>query len=514
MTVVQQGSVNTTSIFVPDVVVQIVPPQQTYINGIATNILGLVGVGSWGPVNSPVTLGSYADAQANFGAMNNRASDLSTHAYYACLNGATNIRAVRVTDGTDAAATATIGTTGVTLTAKYTGIVGNSITVALSAGTAANSWKALVTLPGFAPETFDNLAVGLSGNAVWVAIANAINNGANALRGPSKLIVAAAGASTAAPTTTSVTLTGGTDGTSSVTSTQLVGTDGTTRTGMYALRSTGCLVAALCDCSTSTTWTTQVAYGLSEGTYMIMTGPAGDTISNAVTTKSTAGIDSYTAKLMFGDWCYVSDPVNQVTRLISPQPFIAGRLAGLSPEQSALNKQLAGIIGTQKSYANAIYSNADLQTLAQAGIDVIANPCPGGAYFGSRIGRNTSSNPVINGDNYPRLTYYIAYTLNSAMGIYVGQLQTVDERRKALGAVTSFLANLQAAGMIGDVNNPGKQAFSAILDASNNPSSQVALGYQQANVRITYLSVITVFLLNVEGGQSVSIVTPTTSKTN
>jgi hypothetical protein len=41
---------------------------------------------------------------------------------------------------------------------------------------------------------------------------------------------------------------------------------------------------------------------------------------------------------------------------------------------------------------------------------------PGGAFFGSRIGKNTSSNSAINGDNYPRLTYYIAYTLNSAMG--------------------------------------------------------------------------------------------------
>jgi hypothetical protein len=508
MTVVQQGSVNTTSVSVPDIIVQIVPPQQTYINGIATNVLGMVGVGSWGPVNSPVTLATYADAQANFGAMSNRKFDLATHAFYACQNGATNIRAVRVTDGTDAAATVVIGTTGVTLTAKYTGTVGNAISVALSAGTAANSWKVIVTLTGFAPETFDNLAVGLSGNAVWVAIANAINNGAGALRGPSKLIVAAAGASTAAPVAVTSTMAGGLDGATGVTGTSLVGTDGTTRTGMYALRSTGCLIAMLCDCDTSTTWTTQVAYGLSEGTYMIMTGPAGDTISNAATTKASAGIDSYTAKLMFGDWCYIADPVNQITRLISAQPFIAGRLSGLSPEQSALNKALVGIVATQKSYANAVYATADLQTLAQAGIDVIANPCPGGAYFGSRIGRNTSSNPVINGDNYPRLTYYIAYTLNRAMGLYIGQLQTVQERQNALGAITAFLANMAGAGMIGDVNNPAKQPFAVILDASNNPASQVALGYQQATVRVTYLSVITVFLIALEGGQSVSIVAP------
>ncbi|MDK4804943.1 MAG: hypothetical protein OC190_00170 [Novosphingobium aromaticivorans] len=507
MPVIQQGAAINSA--VPDVYVQITPPQQTYINGIATNILGIVGVGSWGPVNSPVTLATYADAAQAFGAMGNRKYDLSTAVYYAALNGATNMRGVRVTDGTDAAAAATIGTNGLTLTGKYTGTLGNSITAAISAGTAANSWKLVLSLPGYAPETFDNLAAGLTGNAVWVAIAAAINNGASALRGPSKLVVASAGVSTTAPVATTVTLSGGLDGSSGVTATQMVGTDGTSRTGMYALRATGCLNAFLADCDASTSWTAQVAFGLSEGIYMIGTGPAGDTIANAVTTKATAGIDSYSFKLLFGDWCYVADPVNGVTRLISPQSFLAGRLSALNPQESALNKQLSGIVATQKTNASAVYSAADLQSLSNAGIDVVTNPCPGGAYFGSRIGKNTSSNPVINGDNYPRLTYYIAYTLNTAMGIQVGRLQTPTQRQTALGAITTFLSNMQTSGMIGDVNNPTGQAFSAILDASNNPSDQVALGKEQVNVRVTYLSVITLFLVNLEGGQSVSIASTT-----
>jgi hypothetical protein len=327
MPVIQQGAAINSA--VPDLYVQITPPQQTYINGIATNILGIVGVGSWGPVNSPVTLAKYADASQAFGPAFNRKYDLSTAVFFSCLQGATNIRGVRVTDGTDVAASAALGTTGVTLTAKYTGTVGNAIVAALSAGTAASSWKLVLSLPGYAPETFDNLAAGLSGNAVWVAIAAAINNGSSALRGPSKLVVAAAGASTAAPVATSVTLSGGTDGASGVTATQMIGTDGTSRTGMYALRATGCLNAFLADCDASTSWTAQVAYGLSEGTHMIGTGPAGDTIANAVTAKSTAGIDSYSFKLMFGDWCYVADPVTGVTRLISPQSFEAGLLSAL-----------------------------------------------------------------------------------------------------------------------------------------------------------------------------------------
>ena len=65
----------------------------------------------------------------------------------------------------------------------------------------------------------------------------------------------------------------------------------------------------------TTQWTTQVAYGLSEGTYMISTSPAGDTITNFATTVSNAGVDSYAIKLLFGDWVYIQDNVNGVVRL-------------------------------------------------------------------------------------------------------------------------------------------------------------------------------------------------------
>ncbi|HEY0233163.1 MAG TPA: hypothetical protein VGC55_18090, partial [Dokdonella sp.] len=78
-------------------------------------------------------------------------------------------------------------------------------------------------------------------------------------------------------------------------------------------------------------------------------------------------------KLMFGDWIYWNDQTNSVTRLVSPQGFVAGRLANLSPEQSSLNKQLFSVVGSQKSGVpgsgqSATYSSAELHTLFQAGI--------------------------------------------------------------------------------------------------------------------------------------------------
>ncbi len=130
---------------------------------------------------------------------------------------------------------------------------------------------------------------------------------------------------------------------------------------------------------------------------MILTTPAGDTITNAVATMAAAGLDSYGAKLMFGDWLWWSDQVNNTVRLVSPQGFAAGRLANLSPEQSSLNKQIYGIIGSQSTGApgsgqNTTYSSADLSVLLGAGLDLICNPQPGGSYWGVRGGNNTSSN--------------------------------------------------------------------------------------------------------------------------
>ena len=499
MTIVQDGAVNTTSLQVPQLLVQIKPPHNYLINGVPTNVVGIVGTATWGPVNSPTIASGPADATLQFGALQARKYDLGTAVAAAAFQGANQFRLVRVTDGTDAAATATItcgsaglataianainqgnsalrgpsqlvvastSTTTLTLTAKYTGTLGNSLKALIGPGSAATTTKLVITLPGQLPETFDNLGA----------------------------------ASTTAATST---FASGTDGATTITAAVLIGQDTLPRKGMYALRGTGASVGVLADADDSTSWTAQVAYGLAEGTYMILTGPAGDSISNAVSTKATAGIDSYAAKMMFGDWVLINDTVNNQIRLVSPQGFIAGKLGALSPEQSTLNKQMFGIVGTQKSSANQNYSEAELQVLAQAGIDVITNPVPGGNYYGGRIGRNTSSNAVINGDNYTRMINYLSSTLNAGMGIFIGQLQKPKVRLQAKATIDNFLLALQSQDMIG--NAEGTPPFSTVLDITNNPPNRVALGYMVADVKVQLYSVIFYFIINLEAGQSVQV---------
>jgi hypothetical protein len=507
--IAQQGSVNTTSLVVPDLYVQIVPPQNLVLNGVPTNVVGVVGTASWGPVSEPAIVGSMADYARQFGFIVPRKYDMGTQVATAVQQGAQSFRCVRVTDGTDAAAYSVIPGSNASFTARYTGSLGNAVVVTLAASSRLNSWKLSVLLPGFEPEIFD----GLTGNGApfWVGLAAAINNGLGPQRGPSVLIVANAGGTTASPAPFVLALGSsgaGADGAIQVGSNQLVGADSANRSGMHALRGQKCGLALLADCDDAATWSTQAGFGLEEGIYMLLTTPPGDTILNAVATKAASGLDSYAAKLMFGDWLWWSDRANNAVRLVSPQGFAAGRLSNLSPEQSSLNKQIYGIIGSQRTGApgfgqSSAYSSADLTVLLGAGIDLICNPQPGGSFWGVRGGHNTSSNAATDGDNYTRLTNYIAETLAAGMGQYVGQVINTSLFQKIRSTQLSFLNNMFGQGLLG--SSDGTLPFSVVCDATNNPLSRTSLGYVQSDAQIQYQAINERFIVNVEGGQSVQV---------
>ena len=264
----------------------------------------------------------------------------------------------------------------------------------------------------------------------------------------------------------------------------------------------------LADADDTTQWTAQAGFGLSEGIYMVLVGPHGQAISDAVAAKQAAGLDSYAAKLMFGDWIFWNDQANGVTRLVSPQGFVTGRLGNLSPEQSSLNKPLYNVVGTEKSGVpgsgqTSTYSDAELAVLFESGIDVISNPQPGGAFWGVRCGHNTSSNPAVNGDNYTRLTNYIAATLASGMGQYVGQVINAGLFQQIRATQLSYLQALLAQGVLGSVD--GSAPFNVICDVTNNPLSRTSLGYVQSDAQVQFMSINEKFIVNVEGGQTVIV---------
>ena len=509
MPILQAGSINNTALIVPDLYVEIVPPQNLVLNGVPTNIVGAVGTSSWGPANAPVVVASMADYYTQFGPVMARKYDMGTQIAAAVQQGALDFRCVRVTDGTDTFASADIPGSSVVISAKYSGSLGNRISVTLQPGSRQSTWLLNVSLPGLQPEIFDNIAG--DATSFWRSLAAAVNTGTGDAMRPSRLIAVQANGNISTPSAFSLTLGSaavGSDGAAGVTSDQLVGSDSQTRTGMYALRSQGCGIALLADADSPNDWAAQAAFGLDEGVYFILTGPAGDTISNAVSVKRSFGLDSYAAKLMFGDWLWWSDQTNGLVRLVSPQGFTAGRLANLSPEQSALNKQIFGVVGSQRAGQPltgqlSAYSSAELAALFSAGIDVIANPQPAGNFWGVRGGRNSSHDQLRNGDNYVRLTNFISSSLAAGMGQFVGRVIADDLFRSIRGTLLSFLQNMLNQGLIGTLD--GTLPYSVICDTSNNPPARTGLGYVQADVQVRYQAINEKFIVNLEGGQTVQI---------
>jgi hypothetical protein len=658
MPIAPSGTTNLPALTVPNLYVQIVPPNPL-LNGVPTDVIGIVGTASWGQLNSAVVVGSLQDQIALFGTPNPIRYDLGTAMYACSLQGASNFRCVRVSDGTDTAAVGTliddllVPKVGANLTAFYTGSTGNSINATIGNGSAVGSYKLSVYMQGGIPEVYDNI-VG-TGNAFWKNLIDAVNLGQSIQRGPSSLVVASlptgiagftindpgsyfvvptvtvadgtgatfevsmlantavvnsggtgylvndtivlAGGTNTVPVTLTVdtvdiggviltatvtvagsytvlpsnpvsqnttsgigtgatfdldwgieninvltagsdyeetsvvtisdsggadvtlflgsisspklvtqTLSGGTDG-SNVTSTQIIGNDGVLpRTGMYALRnnvSGG--IFFLADTSDPTKWTLQDEFAREEGSYCIGSIDPGyqDNISGARTLLANAGIDSYSFSLAMGDWIQINDPFNGLTRFISPQSFKAGILANLLPSESSLNKQLSGIIATQKTLESRSYSTADLSQIRTGRIEVITNPIPSGNLFGCRLGINTSSNPLTQTDNYPRMVNFIAQTILNGMGVFIGKAQTPTVREQARATLFAFFQNLFQFGMIGDVNNPGNfsKACSIILDESNNPPNRVALGYMQSDIAVVLFSITQYFIVNLNAEQ-------------
>jgi len=513
MPIVQQGALNTTALVVPDLYVVIVPPSVLNLNGVPTNKIGMVGTASWGPVNVPTQFGSAAGYAAVFGPVINRAFDMGTHVATAVQQGAQNFLGVRVTDGTDTHASVEDNTTtpDITFTAKYTGSLGNGITVQLAPGTSSSLWNVTVALAGYNPDLF----IGISGTgaAFWSNLASAINNGQSAaFRGPSQLITATAGSGTAAPTSATYSLTGGTDGTTTITSSVLIGSNSVSpNTGMYALANQGVSIGDLCDATDTTTWSVIEQFGLANGIYFVNAFPAGSTVAADVTAKQTAGIDQYSMKVMHGDWIWWRDQTNDITRLVSPQGFVAGLLGNLSPNESTLNKGLYAVIGSQKSGApgspqQATYSTADLTSLFENGIDVITNPVPGGAYWGVRGGFNASAGTGQGegDDSYTRMTNYLASTLEAGMGCYVGRNITLSLLANITATLLNFMQNLMAQNVLA-LGIDGSLPFSVVCNSTNNSQTSTGQGNVVAAVQVRYTAINKKFIVNMQGGQTVTV---------
>lgn len=156
MPVFLDGQQNLASLTVPGVYGDIILPTPMLL-GTPTNIEGLVGVASWGPLNALIPVSKPSDAALYIGPPMVRSYDISSYVSAATqVGGSVGFLCVRVSDGTDVAASATVQ--GVMITAKYSGILGNGIKVSIQNGTQNNSYMGVVSFAGMVPEQFNNIA--------------------------------------------------------------------------------------------------------------------------------------------------------------------------------------------------------------------------------------------------------------------------------------------------------------------------------------------------------------------
>lgn len=217
--IITAGMLNTQALTTDDAYVQIVAPP-SFITGAPTDVVGLVGTASYGPVNVPVHLGSGQDAGNAFGPMSAASlsdpHDLATALYLAFGQAASQATleafAVRVTDGTDTSASAAI--TGVaspsaeTLTIGGTVAAGDTVTATVTSTALAGSPVSVA---------YDTLSTDTT-TTIAAALVAAIN--ANAAMAAAGITAQSAAAviSIYAPASVTYTVAGSSTGTITVTS--------------------------------------------------------------------------------------------------------------------------------------------------------------------------------------------------------------------------------------------------------------------------------------------------------
>lgn len=489
------------------------PPTPVAGAGISTSLAGIVGTASWGPLNQPLAFSDTASLYSQFGKSISDPFSLVTEGLFAVAL-SNNFLGVRVSDGTDVAATVSIkdsgGTNGVNVTAKYSGTEGNNISVVLATGSqstaGAPTLTATITRQGYPSEVFPNLTNPTAGGFA-VAFKNAVNNGISGVRGPSNLVVAALQGTSVANFVASagVSLTGGTNG-AGVSSTQQVGTDGTTgRTGVYALRGMGVQQFIIAGNSDSAQYGNLATFAASEGSLAIAALPSGTSTTTALSTKQTANFNSINGVLV-KDWLNFTDPTQNTQRLVSPLGEVLGLIAGLPPEASPCNKPVNGLtnfLSTERT--GTPYSAAEQAQLEGAGIVYITNPIPRGNVFGLPHGQNASGLQGTGQDtiNYTRMSNFLAASIAGMIGPFVGELQGSspnDPTRAAAKAVlTGFLQQLQNQNRI--------SGFNVQLNLNNNTPTTIAQGYMLAYVQVQFMSTVRFFLVTLQGGASVQVST-------
>lgn len=526
---------------VPGVYVNVLPPLQALNPYINTTLNGFIGAANYGVVNTPVFVGNGAGILAAFGNDTIGAGSgginvsLVQEALMA-LNEDGNSVLVRQTDGTDTAAYIDMldASAGVVLvfTLAETGSLPNGNPATNTPAASAridlvgpNSYRISLFFPGAAPAVYNNI---FGGNPYTAATfrANAIAavNGTAPNTTPNPNFICSAGSSTLVPvlaTLTSVPSSGagaGTDGTSGLTFSTLLGVDSSTgsRTGMYALRGTNAFQMAICGLTDLSKVATVSAFCTSEGIALgFATVPKGTTDSTAVGLRQTNTV-IYGNIVLVKDFVYTYDSIFQTYRYVSPLGKAMGIIGLCPPYASPINQPwnttantAANVLSTEQAPLGP-RSTDEIAYLITNGFICITNQMPinNGAYGIGWDVTSTGDPNANNGAGYyipvERMNIFLAQAFNDIGGGLVGGNQSIapndDFRATVKAAYNNFLTNLQPPGGPNQIDS-----FEVTCDLTNNTLATIAAGICYVAILVRYLGVVRILYVTLQGGTNVVV---------
>lgn len=507
--------------------IDIIPSSPLQAVGPQTGLIAIVGTATDGVPNQPTVFLDQPSLFAEFGMGTTLPYSLVREALTAmCYPIAPpTFIGVRVTDGTDTAATIVLKDTQespatvITLTRKNTGSRANGATayfVLVSGTTSENPvYRLIITYPNQPAEVYNNLVAYAGGGGAYSAAvlqANALAaiNVGSLTSAPSPRWTATAGSSVNAPSTAVAQASGGTDGASGVGTAQLLGTSAYSgSTGMYALTGlvTGAqvILAALTD---PTAGPTIAEFCEDQQCLGWLAFPSLTPTETAIGTRATNDLAS-PYLLLASDWLYVNDTISGQTLLVSPMGALAAIVASVQAYQYPGNQPTPGVTGILRT--DRITNGMNSVTGPEAG-ERQQNGILYLSYMpqqlrGPKLGlpHGMTSDGVTRICD-TRMLCVIADELQSILGAIVGQAMNTKPGpnlgQPALGnaqdAADAYLNGL-AEG------SPAQISDYEFLFGSNNTQGTVQKGYLLPAILVTTLAAAQFIVTALQVGSSVQI---------
>jgi phage tail sheath protein FI len=459
-----------TNQFTPDVSLREVAPAPS-IRAAAIGIVGAVGQSNRGPVGVPTRVNSFSEWIAKFGDYNaSQASEGYMFMYNLFRAGATSVDFVRVTDGAQTAATASVS--GSTYRLTTPGAWGNNVTVTVVTSS-VTGYVSLQFANGSETYNYDNVTFTNANdpNYVGTILGNALTND------DFVEITVIGGTNPPAGTTT---FAGGSNGTvqgTALNDSAYIGTNATGGlTGLVAMEAAPDPELIVCSRANAV-----VAAGINSHVNLATVNPrlgivalaSGSVVSTLVTQMQTFNSDRC---VMTYPWLQIINPLNNRKEFHNPTSFYAGLLSNLQYHISPSRNQINNIIGTERAL-----TRADIDTLSASRVSPIA--LLAGFGFCVMNGYTTSSNPSLMNVTRRRAVNFFGKTFERGLQNFVSKPHTPQLRLDVVTALGNILQVESDQQRIGNVN--GGKPYGIKCDNDINPPAVIQANKMMVNVQIS-----------------------------